>query len=104
MAKRLPALYANVVSIRLTDNEVVLEFGSNFPDQSGQKPPGPGPDFSPDVRVVLPRQALAGLIKTMTNVQDQHSKAKAKTTKTGMSDFELQPGNRKNENVEKKPS
>lgn len=102
MAKKPPALYANVVSIRLTDNELLFEFGSNFPDESGQKAVVPGPDFNPDVRVVLPRQALAGLIKTMTEVQNQLNKAKAKTTKTDMSDFELQPDHRKN--AEKKPS
>ena len=47
-------IYANVVNIRLTPKELVLEFAAHFPDKAGQGPPsdiqaeariehGPGP-------------------------------------------------------------
>lgn len=74
MAQKSSAVYANVVMIRVTDHELVLDFGSNFPTEpsAGEIPA----DFSPDVRIVLPAAALPGLIKTMTQMQ-QRQKPKA---------------------------
>ena len=68
MAQKLPSIYANVVAIRATDHELVLEFGSSFPE------PGKTPassDYSPDVRVVLPISGLSGLIDTMKQLLQQ---------------------------------
>lgn len=61
-AANRPAFYANIVNLRVTQNEVVLEFGSHFPDKPG--PPGPG--HVPDVKVVLNRSVLPELARIMT--------------------------------------
>ncbi len=51
-------LYANVINVRVTPQEFVLDFGSFFPDGPQQGVPA---DFKPAVRVVMPQAALPGL-------------------------------------------
>jgi hypothetical protein len=69
MAQPPTTVFANVVSIRITPTEFVLEFGAHFPDQPNQAPPS---DFRPDVRVVLPAVVLPGLTKAMAQAMAQH--------------------------------
>ena len=58
-------LYANVVQIRVTPNEVVLEFGTFFPDEA--TPPLVGPkEFLPDARIVMAPHALEQLIDVLS--------------------------------------
>jgi hypothetical protein len=54
----MKTLYANVINLRVTPNELVLEFGSNFPDVPAATPP---PGYQPDIRIVLAPGVLAGL-------------------------------------------
>ena len=65
---RPPAIYANSVAIRVTENELVFEFGLSFPDKPGQPLPA---DYAPDVTVVLSVVALSGLLAVLNNLQDQ---------------------------------
>jgi hypothetical protein len=55
----MTTIFANVLNIRSTPTELVLEFGSFFPDRQGIGLPS---DFKPELRVVLNPAALPGLI------------------------------------------
>ena len=58
----MQSFYANVLSLRVTGQELVLEFGTHFPD----KPGPPTGDYKPDVRIILAVQILpqfAGLLE-----------------------------------------
>jgi hypothetical protein len=52
-------IYANVVNVRGTGRECVLEFGSYFPE-GGQDVPPKG--HSPEVRVVIPEGLVGPLV------------------------------------------
>jgi hypothetical protein len=54
--------YANIVNVRVTGNDVVLEFGSFVPDGDRQFPPK---GHQPDVRVVIAREVVAPLIEIL---------------------------------------
>ena len=66
------SVYANVVNLRLTPNEFVLEFGSHFPNQPNMAPPS---DFKPDVRVVMNPAALQGLANALAQAVKQNQSA-----------------------------
>lgn len=68
MTNQTTTVYANVVNMRLTPGEMVLEFGVHFPDRPQQGPPS---DYRPDVRVVLPPGALPGLQRALTQALQQ---------------------------------
>jgi hypothetical protein len=51
-----PTFYSNVVNVRTTPSELVLEFGAIFPE--GPPTPGKPISFEPEVRVVLTLPAL----------------------------------------------
>lgn len=65
-------IYANLIGMKLTPNELVLEFGTFFPNGPNQAPPM---DYKPDVRVVMQRNALPGLIQGLTQAQAQQAQA-----------------------------
>jgi hypothetical protein len=53
-------IYSNLMQVRVTPNELVLEFGTFFPEQI--PPPQVGPkEFAPEVRVVMTPGALEQL-------------------------------------------
>jgi hypothetical protein len=68
MAEAPKTSYANVVNIRLTPAEFVLEFGAHFPDRPGQGPPS---DYRPDLRVVLPAGAINGILHALNQAVQQ---------------------------------
>lgn len=70
--------YANIVNLRVTDNEFVFEFGVYFPETPNQAPPS---DYRPEVRVVLPRAALAGLANILNQTLAQAQPGLSGTTK-----------------------
>ena len=71
-----PAIYANAVGVRLTDHELVFEFGAHFPDKPGDpRPPG----YAPDLTVVLPAAALSGVLGVLNNLQGQQRQKKQTT-------------------------
>ena len=51
-------VYANVIGMKLTQGEIVLEFGAFFPDKPAVGPPS---DYKPEVQVVLQLAAIDGL-------------------------------------------
>ena len=53
-------VYSNIANIRTTSLELVFEFGAVFPEAS---PVVVRAEFEPEVRVVLPLQALKGLVE-----------------------------------------
>jgi hypothetical protein len=63
------SVYANVVNLRTTQTDLVLEFGSFFPDRVGQF--GPPSDYKPEIRVVMNIAALEVLVKSLQQAQQQ---------------------------------
>lgn len=59
----MTTIFANILNIRITPTELVLEFGSFFPDRPpvGGGPVGPPSDYKPEIRVVLNKDVLRGL-------------------------------------------
>ncbi len=74
-----PTFYSNVVNVRTTPNELILEFGAIFPE--GPMTPGKPIDFDPEVRVVLTLSALKVisdvLSKAMAQVEQAQKQAAA---------------------------
>jgi hypothetical protein len=62
---KMNTIFANVLNIRSTPTELVLEFGSFFPDRPNI---GISADYKPEVRVVLNPAVLPGLLDGLTNV------------------------------------
>lgn len=73
MATSPKAIYANIVNIRLTPKEFVMEFGARFPNAPSEKP-SPDAPFEPDVRVVLHHGALEGLQNALAQAIAQKNK------------------------------
>jgi hypothetical protein len=55
-------IYANVVNVRSAGKDVVLEFGSFFPDSGQQYPPKGHP---PELRVVMSGDLLRPLLEIL---------------------------------------
>jgi hypothetical protein len=55
-------IYANVVNVRSAGRDVVLEFGSFFPESGQQYPPK---DHSPELRVVMSSDLLGPLLEIL---------------------------------------
>jgi len=66
MVDKRPTVYANLINVRMTPNELVFEFGNYFPtgQQSAEQQQGPG-QWEPEVRVVVPAQLAASLAKAL---------------------------------------
>lgn len=78
MPDTLRTIYSNVINIRLTPGEFVLEFGAHFPDRPGHTPPS---DYRPEMRVVLPAPAIQGMLQAL-NQAVQQLQAKTATTQS----------------------
>jgi hypothetical protein len=61
-------VYANIVNLRLTPREMVLEFAAHFASKPGERPAS---DLQPEVRVVLPPTALQGLLGVLQQAQEE---------------------------------
>ena len=80
MASKSAPIYANVVQIRLTDNELVFEFGSHFPDKGAdQAPPS---DYVPDVRVVLRSGVMEAIVQALSKTFEERQEANAEGSGT----------------------
>ena len=55
-------IYANLVQVRSAGTDIVLEFGSFFPDGDQRLPPK---DFPPEVRVVLSGDLVGPLVEIL---------------------------------------
>jgi hypothetical protein len=55
-------IYANLVNVRSNGNDVVLEFGSFFPDDDRPFPPT---NHQPEVRVVISRELVGPLLDVL---------------------------------------
>lgn len=72
----MQTLYANVVNIKLTPTEVVLEFGNFFPAQPTASPPNLS-TVQPDIRIVLSPISLPGLAQGFAQAVAQQQRAAA---------------------------
>ncbi len=83
----MTTIFANVLNIRLTPTELVLEFGSFFPDRMpvGAGAVGPPSDYKPEVRVVLNKAVLPNMAEGLTKAAAQAASQAASTgtTSTG---------------------
>jgi hypothetical protein len=59
-------IYANVVNVRSAGKDVVLEFGSFFPDRDQRFPPA---DLQPEVRVVMAQEMVESLVEILRQRQ-----------------------------------
>jgi hypothetical protein len=52
-------VYSNIINLKLTPNELVLDFGAHFPDS----PPKPGEkiEFTPAARIIMPTASLEAI-------------------------------------------
>lgn len=66
-------IFSNVMNIRLTQSELVLEFGSFFPE--GPRPTAPPSDYKPDARVVMNISAAQALMAALTQALAQRQGA-----------------------------
>jgi hypothetical protein len=64
--------YANVINLRITQTEFVLEGGTFFPDRPGVAPPS---DYKPDVRLVMNVAVLPQLLDALTKAQTARTAA-----------------------------
>jgi len=64
----MTTIFANVLNIRMTPTELVLEFGSFFPDRPNIGIPS---DFKPEIRVVVNPAVLPGLVDGLTKALAQ---------------------------------
>ena len=69
--KATATIYANVVNVRATPKELILEFGVHFPVSPGATPPDLA-NFVPEVRVVMQADALLQLAEAFTSAAKQH--------------------------------
>jgi hypothetical protein len=68
-------IYSNIVNIRMSDAELILDFGCVVPD-----PSAPGPvEFVPAIRVIMAIQGIQPLAEMLTKA----SAAYAEKVKTG---------------------
>ena len=73
----MTTIFANVLNIRVTPTELILEFGSFFPDHPNIGPPS---DYKPEVRVVLNLAVLPGLAEGLGKAAEQMAAAKQSGT------------------------
>lgn len=65
-----PTIYANIVNIRTTQTELILEFGVQIDAGPGDKPEPQ--NFEPEVRVVLAVGAMRSLGEYMLRTAQKH--------------------------------
>jgi hypothetical protein len=68
----MQTIFANLINFRMSPTELVLEFGSFFPDRPGIAPPS---DQKPDVRVVMNILVLDNLITALSGLSAQRKSA-----------------------------
>jgi hypothetical protein len=76
----MQTLYANVVNLKVTPTEVVLEFSNFFPPQPQPAPP---PNLQPDIRIVLSPASLPGLAAGFAQAVQQQRAAVAAAAQRG---------------------
>lgn len=67
-------IFANVITLRLSDAELVLEFGTNFPDKPGAPLPS---TYQPDIRIALPVGMMGGLADNLATALKTRAAAQA---------------------------
>jgi hypothetical protein len=75
----MQTVYSNLVGLKTTPNEVVLEFSFFLAERPGQGPPT---NLEPEVRVVLLAGALDGLVSGLTQAKALRDKSVPQTQKT----------------------
>jgi len=67
-------IFANVITLRLSEAELVLEFGTNFPDKPVEALPA---TYQPDVRIALPIGLMTGLADNLITALKTRATAQA---------------------------
>lgn len=70
----MTTIFANVLNIRVTPGELVLEVGSFFPDRPNVGPPS---DYKPEIRIVLNKAVLPNLADGLTKAATALAQAEA---------------------------
>jgi hypothetical protein len=79
--------YANIVAFRISQQELVLEFGSFFDGQDNNRSAADHTDFS--TRIVMPANMLDIMVQALTDARNARDKARSgAATQTRM---ELKP-------------
>lgn len=80
MQKPLPKVYANIVNVRTTPAELVLDFGCIIGD--GEPVGDSVPEFEPDVRVIISVTATKKLGEMLLKAAKDHEEASNKAAAT----------------------
>ncbi|HET9400949.1 MAG TPA: hypothetical protein VFO34_08360 [Candidatus Acidoferrales bacterium] len=72
-------IFANVVNMRTTPTELILEFGSFFPE----RPSAPPSDYRPEVRVILNIGALEALLNGLKQALGQRQQSQSEKAAPG---------------------
>jgi hypothetical protein len=81
-------VYANVVNVKVTGNEMILEFAAQFPTTAASTPPGKPIEFVPEVRIVLGKSALkafADILQKASESESSSSNARQQSEPQGAS-------------------
>jgi hypothetical protein len=66
--------YSNIANVKITGNELVFEFGAQFPATTPTQPTKPT-DFTPEVRIVLGLAALKAFVNILQRAAAQMESA-----------------------------
>lgn len=75
-------IYANIVKVRASATELIIEFGCFIPDTDSEKPQISPEDVEPSVRVILGIQGARPLADMLMKVWSAHSSPAAAVNKT----------------------
>jgi hypothetical protein len=75
--KEAETIYSNIVNLRMTPNELVLEFGTHFQEKPNK--PGEAVNFTPTVRVIMSANAVDSLHATLAQAIKQRNELIAAT-------------------------
>lgn len=81
--------YSNIANVKITGNELVFEFGAQFPATNPTQPTK-STDFIPEVRIVLGLPALKAFLSIMQRAAAQMESA----SNVPQQQTEPEPGNR----------
>jgi hypothetical protein len=82
VTKEMTTTYSNIINLKVTPNELLLEFGTHFPE--GPPKPGEQIAFDPVTRIILPAAALDGLMAAISQAvskRDELTKVQLQTAK-----------------------
>lgn len=70
MPPPIRTVYSNAVDIQTTETELILTFGADFSDKTGQDIE----QFAPEVRIVIPRSGAPHLVRYIQQALESDNK------------------------------